>query len=188
MSKNDYYLPSTVLAAWGRWCRKRPKALHGPAGEVTVGEGLTLAGHLIICEDGAVTPSHNPLSGFLPSIGWPRDDEGNSLACQDFENSDRLQAQVTSLANDYTAQLLQEQTAVVTYEGVVIRGHTEVMAGMLAARINSDEAYCEAVRAIARQWGKDEDEILRFRHPRLVFMLRRYEEIDYSPRCMKRIQ
>ena len=150
-----------------RWSEAR-KAF-GLADEISTPSGFKVKGRYVLTEAGAATPSHNPLNAFQKSEGFPTDKNGQSVNDRDYERDTDAQRITRNIASSYDSRALQSPV-VVSNDGIVLSGNGRTMAGILAARDNTDAAYTGYLRSYPEKYGFSADDVLSFNHPRLTFL------------------
>ena len=150
-----------------RW--EAAQKVYGLRDEIATPSGMKVAGRYVLTEAGAATPSHDPLNAFQKSEGFPTDRNGQSVNDRDYERDADAQQITRTIASNYDSRALQTPT-VVTDDGIVLSGNGRTMAGILAARDNTDAAYIDYLRTYSMKYGISEETIAEFKHPRLVFL------------------
>ena len=130
--------------------------------------GKKLRGHYVLTEADAVTPSHDPLNGYKPSVGFPRM-KGSTVNDRDYEHDKSARQHTEYIAGRYNGTAL-DNIPTVTPDGVVIDGNGRTMASQIAARNGSDAEYLETLREEAQRFGFSEEQVAQFQHPRVVFV------------------
>ena len=144
------------------------KSINGNYDEIFTASGKRIRGCYILTECGAVTPSHDPLDGFRKSDGFPMDANGQSVNDRDYERDMDAQKITRDIAACYDSRALQSPV-IVSKDGVVLSGNGRTMAGILAARDNTDAAYISYLLQFSQKYGLSQEDVKRFKHPRLVF-------------------
>ena len=144
--------------------------LQGNESEIITASGQSLKGCYMVCECGAFTPSHDPLRGFSPSVGFPCDDNGQSVNDRDYLRDMAAQEITRTIAQDYDGRAIQSPV-IVSPDGVVLSGNGRTMAGILAAHDGTDSKYIAYLQKAAGNYGIMADDLKRFSHPRIVFVL-----------------
>lgn len=137
--------------------------------EITTASGMKIRGRYMLIESGAITPSHDPLNGFRKYDGFPTDANGNTVNDRDYEQDMDAQKITRSIADNYDARALSS-AVVVSPDGIVLSGNGRIMAGMLAAKQNTDSAYIDYITRYANKYGFTADDVARFKHPRIVLL------------------
>lgn len=151
------------------------RKIYGLHDEISTASGIRIRGRYLLCESGTVTPSHDPLNGFCKSVGFPTDKNGQTVNDRDYERDTDAQQITRHIADSYDNRALQTPV-VVSRDGIVLSGNGRTMAGMLAARHNTDRAYIDYLRSYGEKYGFRPTEIGEFSHPRLLFLC----EYDYD--------
>ena len=151
--------------------------LQGNESEIITASGQSLKGFYMVCECGAFTPSHDPLRGFSPSVGFPCDDNGQSVNDRDYLRDMAAQEITRTIAQDYDGRAIQSPV-IVSPDGVVLSGNGRTMAGILAAHDGTDSKYIAYLQKVAGNYGIMADDLKRFSHPRIVFVLS--ENLPYT--------
>lgn len=141
--------------------------IFGAEDEIITASGVKVRGRYVLCESGAVTPSHDPLNGFRKSIGFPTDANGQTVNDRDYERDTDAQKITRQIADKYDNRALQ--SPVVVSQGIVLSGNGRTMAGMLAARQGTDASYIAYLMSHAAKYGFTADNVSKFEHPRCVF-------------------
>ena len=145
------------------------KKLYGLHDEISTASGVRIRGRYLLTESGAVTPSHDPFDGFRAVNGFPVDKNGNTVNDRDYERDTDAQEITRHIAEAYDNRALQSPV-IVSNDGIVLSGNGRTMAGMLAARRNTDKAYVSYLRTYCTKYGFKDVEIDTFSHPRLLFL------------------
>lgn len=145
------------------------RKVYGLRDEIATPSGKKVAGRYVLTEAGCCTPSHNPLDGFRKSDGFPTDSNGQSVNDRDYERDNDAQRITRDIAAAYDSRALQPPV-IVSNDGIVLSGNGRTMAGILAARDNTDGAYIGYLLQFSAKYGISESDVLRFQHPRLVFV------------------
>ena len=143
------------------------RKVYGATDEIITASGVKVRGRYVLCESGAVTPSHDPLNGFRKSIGFPTDANGQTVNDRDYERDTDAQKITRQIADKYDNRALQ--SPVVVSQGIVLSGNGRTMAGMLAARQDTDTSYITYLMSHASKYGFHADDVSMFEHPRCVF-------------------
>lgn len=144
------------------------QSIYGNYDEIATPSGKRIRGHYILTESGAVTPSHDPLNGFRKSDGFPMDANGQSVNDRDYERDTDAQRITRDIAAHYDSRALQSPV-IVSKDGVVLSGNGRTMAGILAARDNTDKEYIDYLTKFCHKYGFKPVDFDGFRNPRLVF-------------------
>jgi len=143
------------------------RKIYGATDEIITASGVKVKGRYVLCESGAVTPSHDPLHGFCKSDGFPTDSNGQTVNDRDYERDTDAQKITRQIAENYDNRALQ--SPVVVSDGIVLSGNGRTMAGMLAARQNTDDSYISYLKSHSAKYGFSADNVTSFEHPRCVF-------------------
>lgn len=143
------------------------RKVFGATDEIITASGVKVRGRYVLCESGVVTPSHDPLNGFRKSIGFPTDANGQTVNDRDYERDTDAQKITRQIADKYDNRALQ--SPVVVSQGIVLSGNGRTMAGMLAARQDTDTSYITYLMSHASKYGFHADDVSMFEHPRCVF-------------------
>lgn len=145
------------------------RKIYGLHDEISTPSGFKFKGRYVIAEAGAATPSHDPLNGFRKSDGFPLDANGQSVNDRDYERDSDAQRITRDIAANYDSRALQSPV-VVSKDGIVLSGNGRTMAGILAAKDNTDAAYVGYLMQFPQKYGFTADDVRLFRHPRLAFL------------------
>lgn len=151
-----------------RW--QQAAKVAGLANVLTLADGTTVAGRYYLAPSGACTPSHNSLGGFTMSEGFPTDQNGNSVNDRDYQRDQDAQQITRNIAAGYDSRAIQSPV-VVSPDGVVLSGNGRTMAGEIAAYDGTDGAYIDYLTQYGAQYGFNSDQVGRYTHPRLLFVL-----------------
>ena len=151
-----------------RW--QQAAKVQGLANVITLADGTKINGTYYLAEAGSVTPSHDALNGFALSAGFPTDANGLTVNDRDYLRDTDAQEITRLIASKYDARAIQTPV-IISRDGVVLSGNGRTMAGDLAARDNTDNAYIDYLRQFGLSFGFSRDAVTVFAHPRLVFML-----------------
>lgn len=143
--------------------------VYGLSDEIATASGMRIKGRYVLTEAGAATPSHDSLNMFAKSDGFPTDRNGQSVNDRDYERDKDAQQITRNIAACYDSRALQSPV-IVSKDGVVLSGNGRTMAGILAARDNTDVEYINYLRQFSQKYGISSDSVERFNHPRLVFV------------------
>lgn len=144
------------------------RKIHGHKDEITVPSGQKVRGYYLLVESGVVTPSHDPLNGFIKSGGFPTDKNGSTVNDRDYERDTDAQEITRTIAANYDSRALQTPVCV-SKDGIVLSGNGRTMAGMLAARDDTDGAYISYLVMFPDKYGFTPQDVSSFEHPRVVF-------------------
>lgn len=151
-----------------RW--QQAAKVQGLANVITLADGTKINGTYYLAEAGSVTPSHDALNGFALSAGFPTDANGLTVNDRDYLRDTDAQEITRLIASKYDARAIQTPV-IISRDGVVLSGNGRTMAGDLAARDNTDNAYIDYLKQFGLSFGFSRDAVTVFAHPRLVFML-----------------
>lgn len=140
--------------------------------------GRKLKGHYVLAEADAPTPSHNPLDGFKKSVGFPEDENGKTINDRDYENDKNEQNGVIAISTNYTGEALTNMPVLSRDSGIPYSGNKRTQAGILAAQNGTDTEYIESLKDNLENYGFDEEDLAKFTHPRVFFVLD--EELPYD--------
>lgn len=143
------------------------RKIYGATDEIITASGTKVRGRYVLCESGVVTPSHDPFRSFAKSEGFPTDENGQTVNDRDYERDMDAQKITQQIADGYDSRALQ--TPVVVSDGIVLSGNGRTMAGMIAAKNNSDGAYIQYVCEYSQKWGFTLTDVMSFEHPRVIF-------------------
>ena len=146
----------------------KARKIYGNNDEIATPSGTKVRGIYLLTEAGAVTPSHDPLNAFVKSDGFPTDRNGQSVNDRDYERDADAQKITRNIAAFYDSRALQTPV-IVSKDGVVLSGNGRTMAGILAARDNTDASYIDYLLQFSTKYGISKDDVLSFGHPRIVF-------------------
>ena len=151
--------------------------IQGYSNIITLSDGEQISGYYYLCSVGAVTASHNALSGFAPTDGFPTDENGNSVNDRDYFRDKDAQEITRNIAASYDSRAIQNPV-IVSGDGVTLSGNGRTMAGEIAAANNTDGAYIEYLINYGGQFGFSADMVRRFSHPRIVFVVN--DDLPYN--------
>lgn len=157
--------------------------LAGLSNVIKLADGGIISGCYFLTECGTVTPSHDALSGFTLSEGFPTDANGNSVNDRDYYGDKDAQRITMDIARNYDSRAIQTPV-IVSPDGVVLSGNGRTMAGELAARDNTDGAYIDYLKKYGSVYGFNAGQVSNFSHPRLVFVID--NELPYIPATFAR--
>ncbi|MBR3625336.1 MAG: hypothetical protein IKN48_03170, partial [Bacteroidaceae bacterium] len=143
--------------------------VEGNSDEMVLANGERIPGRYVLVESGAASASHNALNGFLPTEGFPVDENGQSVNDRDYERDTDAQDITRRIADSYDQRALQTPV-VVSSDGVVLSGNGRTMAGELAAAQNTDQAYTDYLRSHPERFGFTTEQVSQMQHPRVVFV------------------
>ena len=145
------------------------RKVYGLSDEIATPSGFKFTGRYVITDAGGCTPSHDPLRMFAKSEGFPTDANGQSVNDRDYERDMDAQRITRDIARNYDSRALQSPV-VVSSDGIVLSGNGRTMAGILAARDDTDAAYVGYLRRYCEKYGIKAADFDGFLHPRLVFL------------------
>lgn len=145
------------------------RKIYGYADKIATPSGLKVKGHYLLAESGAVTPSHDPFDSFCKSEGFPTDSNGQTVNDRDYERDTFAQTVTRSIADNYDEQALTIPP-IVSKDGIVLSGNGRTMAGMIAARYDTDKAYIGYLQEFPYKYGFTEEQVKSFAHPRLCLV------------------
>lgn len=143
--------------------------VEGAANEIVLPNGEKVAGHYVLVESGAASPSHNATNEFTKTEGFPIDENGQSVNGRDYERDKDAQRITREIAGNYDSRALQSPV-VVSKDGIVLSGNGRTMAGELAAANNTDGAYIEHLQKYPQQYGFTPEQVQGMDHPRVLFV------------------
>ena len=153
----------------------------GNAGTTTLPDGRELAGHYVLIAPEGVTTSHDATNNFQRSEGYPVTSDGQSINDRDYTNDKEEQQKVAAIAQNFNGNAIKNMP-VISDEGLVYNGNGRMMAGQLAARNNTDEAYMQSLAANAAQFGFTPEQVASIPHARVAFQLD--ERLPYSTQSL----
>ena len=83
------------------------------------------------------------------------------------------------IAGGYDGRAL-ENPPVVTKDGIVVSGNNRTMSSKLAAKKGTDKAYVEELKETIEDYGIDEEELSKFKNPRLILEIDAEHEGEYT--------
>lgn len=153
------------------------RKVYGLSDEISTASGMRIKGRYVLTDADAATPSHDPLCGFRKSDGFPTDANGQSVNDRDYERDTDAQRITRDIASNYDSRALQSPV-VVSSDGIVLSGNGRTMAGILAAKNDSDAAYVGYLMQFSEKYGFKPDVIAGFLHPRVLFLTD--DDYDYT--------
>jgi N12 class adenine-specific DNA methylase len=141
----------------------------GSKDEIVLANGEKISGRYMLVESDAPTASHDAENGFVKSEGFPQDENGGSVNDRDYERDEDAQQQTRMIADNYDSRALQTPV-VVSQDGVVLSGNGRTMAGKLAAKQGTDQAYTDYLMGHAGKYGFTAEQVQGMQHPRVVFV------------------
>lgn len=164
-----------------RW--QSANKIKGLQNVITLADGAQISGVYYLTESGSVTASHNALNGFSLSVGFPTDLNGCTVNDRDYQRDTDAQEITRLIAAKYDARAIQTPV-IISRDGVVLSGNGRTMAGELAARDNTDNAYIDYLVNFGTSFGFTADMVTTFAHPRLVFEVA--DEMPYNAQTFAR--
>lgn len=153
-----------IKAKWDR----APK-IEGHTDAITLPDGSTVRGRYVLTEAGAASASHDVNNAFMPTEGFPIDENGQSVNDRDYMRDKDAQRIVEQMAGAYDNRALQTPV-IVSKDGVVLSGNNRTMSGDLAARQGTDKAYVDYLREFGHKYGFTPEQLQGMGNPRLVFV------------------
>ena len=150
-----------------RW-DSAPK-LEGNPDAITLPDGSSIRGRYVLTEAGAASASHDVGNAYIPTEGFPIDENGQSVNDRDYERDKDAQRIVEQMAGAYDNRALQTPV-IVSKDGVVLSGNNRTMSGDLAARQGTDKAYVDYLREFGAKYGFTPEQVQGMKNPRLVFV------------------
>ena len=145
------------------------RKLYGYADKIATPSGLKVKGRYLLAESGAVTPSHDPFNSFCKSEGFPTDSNGQTVNDRDYERDTFAQTVTRGIADKYDEQALTIPP-IVSKDGIVLSGNGRTMAGMIAAKYDTDKDYIDYLREFPHKYGFTTEQVDSFEHPRLCLV------------------
>ena len=145
------------------------RKLYGYADKIATPSGLKVKGKYLLAESGAVTPSHDPFNSFCKSEGFPADSNGQTVNDRDYERDTFAQTVTRGIADKYDEQALTIPP-IVSKDGIVLSGNGRTMAGMIAAKYDTDKDYIDYLRDFPQKYGFTTEQVESFEHPRLCLV------------------
>lgn len=144
--------------------------VEGNEDAITLPDGSTLTGRYMLTEAGAATPSHDANNAYMPTEGFPIDENGQSVNDRDYMRDKDAQQIVEGMAGNYDNRALQDPVIVST-DGVVLSGNNRTMSGDLAARRGTDKAYVDYLSKFGhKKYGFTPEQVAGMKNPRVVFV------------------
>lgn len=143
--------------------------MEGNPNALTLADGSTIRGHYVLTEAGAASASHDVNNAFEPTVGFPIDENGESVNDRDYKRDTDAQRIVRDIANNYDSRALQSPI-IVSKDGVVLSGNNRTMSGDIAAQQGTDKAYIDHLREFGQMYGFTPEQIDGMKHPRVVFV------------------
>lgn len=144
--------------------------VEGNEDALTLPDGSTISGRYVLTEAGAASPSHDANNGYVPTEGFPIDENGQSVNDRDYFRDKDAQRKVEGMASSYDNRALQDPV-IVSKDGVVLSGNNRTMSGDLAARRGTDKAYVDYLAQFGhRKYGFTPEQVTGMKNPRVVFV------------------
>lgn len=144
--------------------------VEGNEDALTLPDGSTISGRYVLTEAGAASPSHDANNGYVPTEGFPIDENGQSVNDRDYFRDKDAQQKVEDMAGNYDNRALQDPV-IVSKDGVVMSGNNRTMSGDLAARRGTDKAYVDYLTQFGhRKYGFTQEQVTGMKNPRVVFV------------------
>ena len=144
--------------------------VEGNEDALTLPDGSTISGRYVLTEAGAASPSHDANNGYVPTEGFPIDENGQSVNDRDYFRDKDAQQKVEGMASNYDNRALQDPV-IVSKDGVVMSGNNRTMSGDLAARRGTDKAYVDYLAQFGhRKYGFTPEQVTGMKNPRVVFV------------------
>lgn len=142
----------------------------GNSDAITLPDGSTLTGRYILTEAGAASASHDANNAYMPTEGFPVDENGQSVNDRDYMRDKDAQRIVEGMAGSYDNRALQDPVIVST-DGVVLSGNNRTMSGDLAAQRGTDGAYVDYLAQFGhKKYGFTPEQVTGMKNPRVVFV------------------
>ncbi len=144
--------------------------VEGNEDALTLPDGSSISGRYVLTEAGAASPSHDANNGYVPTEGFPIDENGQSVNDRDYFRDKDAQQKVEGMASSYDNRALQDPV-IVSKDGVVMSGNNRTMSGDLAARRGTDKAYIDYLAKFGhRKYGFTPEQVAGMKNPRVVFV------------------
>lgn len=143
--------------------------IEGHTDAITLPDGSTVRGRYVLTEAGAASASHDVNNAYMPTEGFPIDENGQSVNDRDYMRDKDAQRIVEQMAGAYDNRALQTPV-IVSKDGVVLSGNNRTMSGDLAARQGTDKAYVDYLREFGHKYGFTPEQVQGMGNPRLVFV------------------
>lgn len=144
--------------------------IDGNSDAITLPDGSTLTGRYVLTEAGAASASHDVENAYMPTEGFPVDDNGQSVNDRDYMRDKDAQRIVEGMADSYDSRALQDPV-IVSNDGVVLSGNNRTMSGDLAAGRGTDRAYVDYLAQFGhRKYGFTPEQVTGMKNPRVVFV------------------
>ena len=145
-----------------------PKVV-GNANAHVLADGSTITGHYVLTEAGAASASHDPNNAFLPTEGFPIDENGQNVNDRDYARDKDAQRIVENMGAAFDSRALQTPV-IVSQDGIVLSGNNRTMSGDLAAVQGTDKAYVDHLKQYGSMYGFTPEQVASMKHPRVVFV------------------
>ena len=145
-----------------------PKII-GNANSHVLADGSAISGHYVLTEAGAASASHDPGNAFMPTEGFPVDENGQSVNDRDYMRDKDAQRMVQRMAASFDSRALQTPV-IVSRDGIVLSGNNRTMSGDLATAQGTDQAYVDHLAQYGGMYGFTPEQVSGMRHPRVVFV------------------
>ena len=143
--------------------------IEGHTDAITLPDGSTVRGRYVLTEAGAASASHDVNNAYMPTEGFPIDENGQSVNDRDYMRDKDAQRIVEQMAGAYDNRALQTPV-IVSKDGVVLSGNNRTMSGDLASRQGTDKAYVDYLREFGHKYGFTPEQVQGMNNPRLVFV------------------
>ncbi len=143
--------------------------IEGHTDAITLPDGSIVRGRYVLTEAGAASASHDVNNAYMPTEGFPVDENGQSVNDRDYMRDNDAQRIVEQMAGAYDNRALQTPV-IVSKDGVVLSGNNRTMSGDLAARQGTDKAYVDYLREFGHKYGFTPEQVQGMSNPRLVFV------------------
>lgn len=143
--------------------------VEGHTDAITLPDGSIVRGRYVLTEAGAASASHDVNNAYMPTEGFPIDENGQSVNDRDYMRDNDAQRIVEQMAGAYDNRALQNPV-IVSKDGVVLSGNNRTMSGDLAARQGTDKAYVDYLREFGHKYGFTPEQVQGMSNPRLVFV------------------
>ena len=144
--------------------------IDGNSDAITLPDGSTLTGRYVLTEAGAASASHDVENAYMPTEGFPVDENGQSVNDRDYMRDMDAQRIVEGMADSYDSRALQDPV-IVSNDGVVLSGNNRTMSGDLAAGRGTDRAYVDYLAQFGhRKYGFTPEQVTGMKNPRVVFV------------------
>lgn len=148
---------------------KAANIIEGDDDSITLPDGTELEGTWKLMEADTPTASHDE-STFSKTEGFPTNEDGTTINDRDYEHDNAAKEAVLDIASDYDSRALSlDNPVVVSEDGVVISGNNRTMSSKLAAKKGTDKKYIDALNKKCKKFGFTQDDIAKFKNPRVVF-------------------